>query len=616
MPAPRRRRLAATLVGGLPAAALAAAGAGLYRRLQRSLPPLEGTLFCPVAAPVRVVRDSWGIPHIDAQSAADLFTALGYVQAQDRLWQMDVQRRVGAGRLSELFGPVTLANDLLLRRFSIRQAAEADAASLDSETAAVVTAYAAGVNAYLDWARRHRALPAECAILAYEPEPWTPTDCFIWTKVMAWGLGGNWESELVRARLVNHLGAARAAALEPAYPAGQPLTAEPGVAFSGLDDLFAGLLDEYENLVETTGLGGLLQGALPASNNWVVSPARSATGAALLANDPHLPLFMPPVWHLVHLRGGGYDVIGASFPGSPGVVVGHNADIAWGMTNAMVDAQDLYVEQLHPTDPTQVLFDGRWEQAEVRTERIRVRGRPRPVVETVVTTRHGPIINAAWDPAHGKWLHAGARLLNLPHLPRLRPVAPPTPAGAPRMAVALRWVALTPAPNLRAVLDLNRAHDWPSFLAAVRQWESPALNMVYADRAGNIGYHLLGRIPLRARGQGVLPMPGWTGEHEWQGSIPFDDLPQSYNPPAGYLVTANNRIAGPDYAHFLGREWATGYRARRIADLLETTPRHTLDSFAAIQNDVYTIPGAALARCLTERLAGRPGPPGRRGARR
>src|SRR5579859_3329639 len=597
-PAARRShtRLAAALAYSLPAAALAAAGAGLYRRLHRSLPPLDGTFFCPVTAPVRVVRDAWGIPHIHAQNAADLFTAQGYAQAQDRLWQMDLQRRVGAGRLSEIFGPITLASDILLRRFGIGQAAAAEAAGLNDVPATAAAAYCRGVNAYMAWAREQRALPAEFAILAYEPEPWTVADCLIWSKVLAWGLGGNWESELVRARLVNYLGATRAAALEPDYPPGQPLTAEPGVAFSGLDDLFASLLDEYEDLVQTTGLGGMMQSAMPASNNWVVAPTHSASGRALLANDPHLPLYSPSVWHLVHLSGGGYEVAGAAIPGAPGVCIGHNADIAWGTTNAMVDAQDLYVEQLHPDDPTQVRYEDGWERGTVRTERIAVRGRPRPVVDRILITRHGPVITGEWSPETGKWLHAGAQLLNLP---QRRPLPKdPAPAGGtrPPTALALRWAALTPTRSLEGMLDFNRAHDWPSFLAGVEKWEAPAVNMVYADRAGNIGYHLVGWVPIRARGQGVLPVPGWTGRYEWQGYIPFAELPHSYNPAAGYIVTANNRFAGPAYPYFLGREWATGYRARRIADLLAAKPQITLGDCATIQSDIYTIPGHLLSQ--------------------
>ena len=229
------------------------------------------------------------------------------------------------------------------------------------------------------WARSHHALPAEFAILAYEPEPWTPADALIWTKVMAWGLGGNWESELVRARLVNHLGAARAAALEPAYPPGQPLTAEPGVAFAGLDGLFADLLAEYEDLVQTTGLGGMMQSAMPASNNWAVSGARSATGHAMLANDPHLPLSCCPASGTSSISAAAATMWPARrFPARRAWSIGHNARIAWGTTNAMADAQDLYVERLHPDDPTRVLYEGQWEQGEVRTERIRVRGPAAP----------------------------------------------------------------------------------------------------------------------------------------------------------------------------------------------------------------------------------------------
>ncbi len=623
MSRPPRRRLAATLATGLPVVALTAR-AGLQRRLQRAVPPVEGTLACPVGRPVRVLRDSWGIPHIQAESAADLFTAQGYVQAQDRFWQMDFQRRAGAGRLAELLGPPALASDLLARRFRLAASAVAETAVLPAEAAEAVAAYSRGVNAYLDWAIAHRALPVECALLAYEPEPWQPSDCLVWAKLMAWGLGGNWESELVRARLVRALGAERAAALEPVYPGGGPLSAEPGINLADLDEPIADLLAEYSDLVQHTGLGGLLQSAIPASNGWAIHASRSADGHALLANDPHLPLLLPSIWHLSHLTGGGYDVAGAGFLGSPGLIIGHNRHCAWGITNAMVDAQDLYVERLHPTDPTLVAWGDGWERAEVVSERIRVRGRPRPVIEDVLITRHGPVINGDWHPEGGKWLRPGATLWNLPHRRadlspdpaatksgELDADAASLPPSAFHTALALRWTALTPAPTLQAVLDLDRAHDWTSFRAAVREWAAPCINMVYADSGGNIGYHLLGRVPLRAKGQGVLPMPGWTGTYEWQGTIPFDEMPHSYNPACGYVVTANNRIVGPEYPYFLSREWISGHRARRISALIEAQPQHTLDSCAAIQRDIYSAPGHSFSRLLVERLGSRPGPTGR-----
>ena len=637
--------MAATLATGLPVVALTAR-AGLQRRLQRAVPPVEGTLACSVSQPVRVRRDGWGIPHIEAATAADLFTAQGYVQAQDRFWQLDFQRRAGAGRLAELLGPPALASDLLARRFRLAASAVAETAILPAEAAEAVAAYSRGVNAYLEWAIAHRALPVECALLAYEPEPWQPSDCLVWTKLMAWGLGGNWESELVRARLVHALGAERAAALEPVYPGGGPLSAEPGIDLADLDEPIAELLAEYSDLVQHTGLGGLLQSAMPASNGWAVHASRSASGHALLANDPHLPLLLPSVWHLSHLTGGGYDVVGAGFLGSPGLIIGHNRHCAWGITNAMVDAQDLYVERLHPTDPTLVAWGDGWERATVVTERIRVRGRPRPVVEDVLITRHGPVINGDWHPAGGKWLRAGASLWNLPHRrtalsPHPSPTeggesddttSAPTPRPSPegkgaldgdpsspiphsafriphsalRHALALRWTALTPAPTLQAVLDLDRARDWGSFRAAVRGWAAPCINMVYADTGGNIGYHLLGAVPLRAKGQGILPVPGWTGTYEWQGTIPFDELPHSYNPPSGYVVTANNRIVGPEYPYFLSREWISGHRARRISALLDAQPLHTLDSCAAIQLDLASAPGLAFSRLLVARLGSHP----------
>ncbi len=586
------------LTYGLPAVAAMAAGANMYRRLQRALPELDGTQSCPVNAPVKVLRDHWAIPHIYGASDHDLYVALGYVHAQDRLWQMDFQRRVGTGRLSEIFGPLTLANDILLRRFGIHHAALAEIDSLPEEAGQSLAAYAQGVNAFIELALRQRRLPIEFSLLRYEPEPWQPADSLIWARVLSWGLGGNWESELVRARLVLHLGPERAAALEPIYPTGRPLAAEPGSDYSGLDNLFAGMLDEYEHLVSMMGLGELIGGGLQASNNWAVAGWRSASGQALLANDPHLPLGMPSIWHLVHMQGGSYDVAGVTVPGVPGIMCGHNEHLAWGVTNAMIDVQDLYMEKLHPDDPTQVLYEGQWEKATVRSESIKVRGRPRPVVDDVLVTRHGPVISGEWLPSGSKWLHAGESFLNLPRR------APRESNGSERQVVALRWTAHAPGLTMQAVLDMNRAHDWQTFRTALRDWHEPGLNFVYADDQGNIGYQLACRVPIRKRGFGLVPSPGWTGEYEWQGMIPFEELPSSYNPPTGFVATANNRIAGRGYPYHLSFEWATGVRAQRITELLQARDKHTLHDFAAMQSDVKTLTGVECVRLVLATLDG------------
>jgi penicillin amidase len=439
-----------------------------------------------------------------------------------------------------------------------------------------------------------RRLPVEFALVRHEPQPYPVVDAICWSKMMAFGLGGNWEDELVRARLVARLGPEKAARLEPLYHEGQPLAVEPGADYQGLDAAVRGVLAEYERLMEVTGLEVLARGAIPASNNWVIAPQRSATGRAILCDDPHLPLQVPAVWYLNHLSGGEYEVAGASLVGLPGVVVGHNRDIVWGVTNGMTDVQDLYIERFHPDDPTQVWYEGRWEAATVREEVIRVRGRRKPVVEPLLFTRHGPVLCADWGTMGGDWLRqAGGKAR--------KPENGPTPAR-PHAGISLRWVAHQPGHTCRAMLRLNRAQDWATFTAALAEWTEPAQNFVYADTQGNIGYTLAGRIPVRAAGQGLLPVPGWEARHEWTGVIPFEELPHTYNPPRGFIATANNRVVAHDYRYYLSNEWNSGYRARRITEFLQAREQISLDDCAALQNDVISLPARAVAHLIARRL--------------
>jgi penicillin amidase len=547
------RRLLALLVIALVLLALAGAGAGAAL-VWRSFPTISGRLTVPgLSAPVEIVRDGWGIPHLYAQTARDLFFAQGYVHAQDRLWQMDFTRRVPSGRLSELFGEVTLRSDRFLRTIGMRRAAEEERAHLDPESAAALSAYAEGVNA---WIAQHRSrLPVEFTLLQYQPEPWSTTDSLVYGKLLAWTLGGNWKYQLLRAHLIARFGTDGMRMLLPPYPAGAPVIVPAGARF---DAWRAGAL---RPLLDA---GGLPSGI--GSNNWVLSGSRTATGRPLLANDPHLDSQMPSTWYEMHLVGGPFDVIGATLPGVPGVIIGHNAEIAWGVTNAGPDVQDLYIERFDPADPTRYLYRGRWEPITLIREEIRVRGRRDPVTAPVRLTRHGPIIN---DVVEG---------LDAP--------------------LAFRWTALEPGTVLASVLHLDRARNWDEFRAALRLWTVPAQNFVYADRAGNIGYQLPGRIPLRANGDGLIPVPGWTGEHEWTGAIPFERLPSVRNPSRGSIVTANNRIVPEGYAYVLSHEVDPGFRAARIEALLAPLRRATLADMQAIQLDLISLPGRETVRAL------------------
>ena len=546
------RRLPIALVAAGSAAAL-----GYLYLLRRPLPQVRGELRPGgLDRDVEVIRDRWGVPHVYAQTLHDLFYTQGYVHAQDRLWQMELVRRVASGTLAEVVGKLGLETDRFFRRVGLRRAAEVELRQLDDEGRLAVDAYAEGVDAFL--AGHRRRLPVEFALLGYAPAPWTPLDSLTWSKLLSWVLSCNWDTELLRARLIDRLGADGAAALEPAYPPGHPIATSPELAHAGADGFVLAQFEEARRFLRAVGAGA-------ASNAWAVDGTRSTSGKPLLANDPHLQPQLPGFWYEVHLCGAGFDVAGASVPGVPGVVAGHNRHIAWGITMSLADSQDLYVERVNPANPHQYEHRGRWEEASAVREEIRVKGRREPVVEEVVITRHGPILS-------------------------------PVLAGEERV-LALRSAALDPG-QPGAVLALDRAAKWAEFRAALARWGVASLSFAYADADGNVGYQLAGRIPIRAKGDGLAPAPGWTGEHEWVGYIPPEELPSVLNPPTHHVVTANNRVAPDDYPHLISREWTDGYRARRISDLLEARPLHDVASFAEMQGDLYSLPASELREHL------------------
>lgn len=556
----RLQRLSLILVALLLLLLLAGIGGG-YLFLRRSWPVTRGELqVAGLQALVEIYRDRWGVPHIYAQNAEDLFFAQGYVHAQDRLWQMDFQRRIGHGRLSEVLGEATVKTDRFLRTIGIHRAAQADLEHLDSESRRYLEAYARGVTAYIE---SHKGrLPVEFRLLGYTPEPWQPIDSLVWAKMMAWDLGGNWELELLRARIVEKLGADALPGLFPTYPEDAPLIVPPEVR--AYRDLGAPSLVAVGRINEAVGMAGDGFG----SNSWVVAGRRTATGAPLLANDPHLGIRMPSIWYEIGLHGGGFDVVGASLPGTPGVVLGHNNRIAWGFTNLGPDVQDLYIERMNPENPYQVEYEGRWEDVQVVREEIRVKGRPPETLEVRIT-RHGPLIN---DVVEG---------LEQP--------------------VAFRWTAISePSEIFQAILGLNRARNWEEFRAALKHFTVPGQNIIYADVEGNIGYQATGWIPIRAQGDGRLPVPGWTGAYEWTGFIPYEELPSVLNPPSGQIVTANNRVVGDDYLYLLTYDWAAPYRAQRIIDLLGDHKGLTVQDFQAIQADVYATPAERLVPYIVD----------------
>ncbi len=538
--------------------------------LRGSLPQTEGTLaIAGLAASVEVFRDGDGMVTIRAQSEADGARALGYVHAQDRLWQMDFMRRAGAGRLSELVGPATLPYDRLMRSLGLYRVAEANLEILPPETRALLDAYAEGVNAYLE--NPPRAWPLEFYLLAppfgYQPEPWRPADSLVWGRLMALRLAGNWSDEILRARLAKRLNPEQIDFLWPDTPAGLPST------IPGLADLLEGL-----------PLGQMAQGtvwtpaASQASNSWVVAGSRTRSGAPILANDPHLSLTAPGQWYLVRIETPGLTLTGATAPGLPFVVFGHNGRIAWGFTNTHGDAQDFFIEKLVPGDPGRYQTPDGPRAFETREETIRVAG-AEPETLTVRSTRHGPVIS---DVA-----------------PRARDAAGDT--TAPETVLALAWTALRGDDRSGAAFHaMNRARDWPEFRAALRDFHSPQQNIVYADTSGAIAFAAPARVPIRKAGDGRAPVPGWSGDFDWTGVVPFEALPMTLNPPSGRLVAANNKIVPDDYPYLIAADWPDHYRATRIHEMLDQAGPLTPEAAAAMQQDTFSLGARELLPLLLE----------------
>lgn len=521
---------------------------GRRRRHDRDRTGMAG-----LSAPVEVVRDRWGVPHIYAENEGDLFQCQGYLHARERLWQMELQRRVGLGTLAEALGPAAVDSDRLIRILGLNRVARQEAERLDPAVAEVVDAYARGVNAYL---AEHTRLPLEMRALRLRPHPWGRVDVLVWGKVMGLVLSGNWAAELLRANVVAAVGQETATAL--------------GVLPAGVDaEQLDGVLRAAHTELTLPAVADLLRDGsdiAKGSNCWVVGATQTSTGAPLLACDPHLNLQVPSLWYENHLVAGDFAVTGASLPGAPGVVIGHNNDIAWGVTNARTDVQDVFVERV--ANGRYLTEDG-WRPLTVVREEIEVRGAA-TWVEEVRLTRDGPIVTAL--AAHSVLSRGGDSSTEL----------------------ALRWVGTEPAPLAGAVLAINRARDWESFRHALTGWSCPAQNFLYADVAGNIGYALAGTVPIRD-GDGSVPAPGWTGSHGWTGFVPPDQLPSVLNPPEDFLVSANNGVLG-DTAGVVRGEWLADYRATRITDLIRSHSEHDVASFARIQADRLSLPGRELAR--------------------
>jgi penicillin G amidase len=537
----------------------------------RSLPRWSGEVTVSGSqASIRIVREPNGIPHVFAENEPDAYFGLGYVHAQDRLWQLELDRRLASGRLAQIFGRDALPRDRLFRTLGFRRVAAQKLERQDAATRAVLAAYARGVNAFL---AQGSPLPPEFALLGVEPEPWTEVDSLVWLEMMAWILSMNVDSELARWRLSTRLDREQLAQFLPPYPGDVPILLEPWL-LQPSPGLGGGAPKRTGSFMPRAGSASGL-----GSNNWVVDGRGTASGKPLLANDPHLRLSSPSIWYLAHLSAPGLNVIGATLPSLPGVILGRNDSVAWAFTNTGSDTQDLFVERLAPGDPSRYLTPAGPASFELVREIIAIQGEADEVLE-VRLTRHGPVISGVYEPAQGV-----------------------VPEG---YVLALGWTALSVDDETpRFALDAARARNGSEFLEAARHFHAPPQNMVYADTAGHIGFVAAGRMPLRHpqnAARGLWPAPGWSKESDWQGFVPFESLPAERDPASGRIVTANQKIVPPGYPHWLGADWAEPYRAERIEAMLSTAQKLTVNDFARMQLDVASGPARDLLPLLLDAM--------------
>jgi len=545
---------------------------GTWLHVQGSLPAYSGRLEAKgLKAPVEIVRDANAVPHIIAGSLEDAAFGLGFVHAQDRFWQMELMRRLGQGRLAELVPPRLVGQGLIesdrtMRGLGVYRRAAESVAALSPATRATVEAYAAGVNAWLADEDQQFGLELTLVKLLaggdYRPEPWQPADSLVWAKIMALGLDGNWRGELLRLRLAAKIGVDATQSLLNSR--GESADATLQLALQAMRDA------PLDRLWRETGNHATTR--REASNEWVLSGARTLSGKPLLANDPHLGLSFPGTWYLARLVGPGFDIRGATSPGSPGVVLGHNGTIAWGFTTTGLDSQDLFIERVDPTNPARYIAPEGARPFAVRDETIRVRW-GEPVTLKVRETRHGPVIDDFIRRADG--------------------LAPA------QHVLALQATALDGADtSLEGFLFLGLARNWEDFQAAARRIVSPMQNIVYADTGGNIGLVSPARVPIRRQGDGSVPVPGWTGDHDWAGFVPFEELPRLYNPPGGLIVNANARLVPDGYRHLIASDWAEPWRQRRADRLLREIQRHPVYGMIAAQADNLSTDAAELLPLL------------------
>lgn len=524
-----------------------------HESLQR-LAQIDGSLSVPgLEQQVEILRDRWGVAHIYAKTVHDLFFAQGYVAAQDRLYQIEIWRRTGSGELAEVFGPEYASRDRIARLVRYRGDMEAEWASYSPHSRDIATAFTSGINAYVKQNRDN--LPIEFELLGFEPGVWEPTDVLL--RIAGLLMVRNVSREIARSKMVAQLGVEATQNWFPTDPP-QELRPDPDVDLAGIDDR---VTREYRRAVSIPVLR-----TEDGSNNWVVNSELSATGAPLLASDPHRSVILPSLRYLVHLNGPGWNVIGSGEPALPGVAIGHNERVGWGFTIVQYDAADLFVERTNPENRNQYLLQGDWLDMRVEHEELRIKGHDQPAQVELRFTHNGPVI---WeDPDNDR-------------------------------VVALRWAGQEPGTaGYLGSLALDQVEDWDGFVEAMRAWKVPAENIVYADVDGNIGWIPAGLMPVREGWSGLLPVPAHTGRYRWSGFREIEELPQILNPDAGFVATANHNILPEGYPHDLGFDWSAPYRFERINEVLEQRGKFTVEDFKRLQHDEMSLPARELIKML------------------
>ncbi|MFN4257902.1 MAG: penicillin acylase family protein [Gemmataceae bacterium] len=525
------------------------------QRAKEVLAQVDGTLAIPgLKEPVEVLRDRWGVPHIYAKNQDDLFFAQGFVAAQDRLFQIDLWRRVAVGETSAVLGKKGLPGDRFARLAKYRGNMNQEWTSYSPDTQQIATAFTHGINAYID--HLGDRLPIEFQILGYRPTKWRPEDCL--GRMSGIIMSRNFADEISRAELVAAVGIDKARQIAPA---------DPDIPYDtplDLEGITQAILADYRAATGPLSFAADKDG----SNNWAIDGALSASGKPMMASDPHRSIQLPSLRYLVHLHAPGWNVIGSGEPGLPGVALGHNERIAWGFTIVGNDQADIYIEETDPADDTRYKVGDRWEKMTILHEPVTVKGESKPVEVELRFTRHGPVI----------------------HQDRKR-----------NRAFVLRWVGSEPGTAAYlGCLALDRVGNWKEFLQAVKRWKLPSENIVYADVDGNIGWVAAALTPIRKSWHGLLPVPGASSQYEWQGFLDVEHYPQVFNPPQHYVATANHNILPDDYPHRIAHEWSPSYRYQQVKRRLESQKQFTLDDMKSIQHDNTSGAGEALVRILKE----------------